>query len=141
MSEDSLEWYGGVLAAPARSGWRTVLDVIGVLDLIAAAVLAAVSLTQHGTGTVLGCQVLTPPGGSEQVAVAFSPDGRTLATVGWRDGRTYLWDVATGRLTATLSNPFTGGAGRRSRSARTAPPWRLSTATMASTCGMSPPIA
>jgi len=43
-----------VLVAPARSGWRTVLDVIGVLDLIAAAVL---------------------------VAVAFSPDGRSLVFV------------------------------------------------------------
>ena len=86
MSEDSLERYGGVLAAPARSWWRTVLDVIGVLDLIAAAVLVAVILTQHGT--VPGCQTLTPPAGSQQVAVAFSPDGRTLATVGWGDGRT-----------------------------------------------------
>ena len=108
MSEDSLEGYGGVLAAPARSGWRTVLDVIGILDLIAAAVLAAVVVViPHGS--VLGCQTLTPPAGSQHVrAVAFSPDGRTLATVG-TGGRTYLWDVATGRRTATLSGPSAGG--------------------------------
>jgi WD40 repeat protein len=51
------------------------------------------------------------PAGSQQVAVVFSPDGRTLATVGWGNGRTYLWDVATGRRTATLSDPSTGGGG------------------------------
>jgi hypothetical protein len=54
MSEDSLEGYGGVLAAPARPGWRTVLDVIGILDVIAAAVLAAVVVTHHGS--VLGAR-------------------------------------------------------------------------------------
>jgi hypothetical protein len=69
MSEDSLEWYGGVLAAPARSGWRTVLDVIGVLDLIAAAVL---------------------------VAVAFSPDGRSLVFVDNSD-HAYLCSVSDQR--------------------------------------------
>jgi len=71
MSEDSLEGYGGVLAAP--TGGRTVLDVIGILDVIAAAVLAAVVVTHHGS--VLGCQALTPPAESQHVrAVAFSPD-------------------------------------------------------------------
>jgi WD40 repeat protein len=116
MSEDSQERYGGVLAAPARPGWRTILDVIGALDVIAAAVLAAVIVTHHGS--VGGCQALTPPAGSRYQhvwAVAFSPDGRTLATVALGTvgdgGRTYLWDVATGRRrTATLSDPSTGGA-------------------------------
>jgi WD40 repeat protein len=109
MSEDSLEGYGGVLAAPARPGWRTVLDVIGILDIIAAAVLATVVVTHHGSAP--GCQTLTPPAASQHVrAVAFSPDGRTLATAG-AGGRTYLWDVGTGRLIATLSGPFTGASG------------------------------
>src|SRR5271170_5849520 len=105
MSGDSLERYGGMLAAPARTGWRTVLDVIGVLDLIAAAVLAVI-LTQHGA--VLGCQTLTPPGGSEQVAVAFSPDGRMLA-FGTANHRVDVWNVPTGPLIATLTAPD-GGA-------------------------------
>jgi WD40 repeat protein len=41
-------------------------------------------------------------------AVAFSPDGRTLATAG-AGGRTYLWDVRTGLVIATSGNPD-GGA-------------------------------
>ncbi|MGC0409281.1 WD40 repeat protein [Streptomyces sp. SAI-163] len=38
-------------------------------------------------------------------AVAFSPDGKTLAT-GGQDGDVRLWDVATGRLKATLAHRF-----------------------------------
>lgn len=38
-------------------------------------------------------------------AVAFSPDGKTLAT-GGQGGGVRLWDVATGRLKATLSHRF-----------------------------------
>jgi WD40 repeat protein len=103
MSENSPEQYRGVLAAPARPGWRTVLGAIVAVDVIMAAVLAAVVFTHHGSA--LGCQTLTPPGGSQQVAaLAFSPDGRTLVTAG-ADGHTYLWDVATGRLIATETSP------------------------------------
>jgi serine/threonine protein kinase/Tol biopolymer transport system component len=40
-------------------------------------------------------------------SAAFSPDDKTLA-VGDGDDRTYLWDVATHRITATLRDPGTG---------------------------------
>jgi WD40 repeat protein len=39
--------------------------------------------------------------------VAFSPDGRTLAT-GDDNGRAYLWDVATRRLVGTRTDPEVG---------------------------------
>src|SRR2546430_17696837 len=35
-------------------------------------------------------------------SLAFSPDGRTLASGSWFDGEIRLWDVATGKNTATL---------------------------------------
>ena len=41
-------------------------------------------------------------------AVAFSPDGATLAA-GAINGRTYLRDLATGKLTATLADPASRG--------------------------------
>jgi sugar lactone lactonase YvrE len=41
------------------------------------------------------------------MSAAFSPDDKTLA-VGDGDDRTYLWDVATHRITATLRDPGTG---------------------------------
>lgn len=44
--------------------------------------------------------------GSKVWAMAFSPDGKTLAaTSGWNHGRIHLFDVATGKETRTIDGP------------------------------------
>ncbi len=49
--------------------------------------------------------VLSNPGHGNVIAVAFSPDGRTLAAPGDNISTIYLWDPATGRRIATLTDP------------------------------------
>ena len=70
----------------------------------------------HASGKRPSYQImntLTAPMYSAVFSVAFSPDGKTLATGTSRGprGRTYLWDVATGRRTATLTHPGSDSAG------------------------------
>jgi serine/threonine protein kinase len=51
----------------------------------------------------------TDPSSQGALSLAFSPDGKTLA-VGDRDGATYLWNVATGKLVrAPLIDPNSQG--------------------------------
>jgi WD40 repeat protein len=47
---------------------------------------------------------LTSPGSAQMARVAFSPDGKTLATTDTKD-HVYLWNTATRQQTATLTKP------------------------------------
>jgi len=53
-------------------------------------------------------RLVTNPGSKGALAVAFSPDGKTLA-VGDRNGRIYLWDAASGQAITTLTDPVSKG--------------------------------
>src|SRR5205823_961475 len=46
----------------------------------------------------------TGPKSPSVEAVAFAPNGKALAA-GDQDGSTYLWNIATGNLTGTLTDP------------------------------------
>ena len=69
-------------------------------------------------------------------SVAFSPDGKTLAT-GDDDGTARLWDVATGQQIRSLLPAPAQSA--RWRSARTARPWPPAATTARPGCGTWPP--
>jgi len=50
------------------------------------------------------------PGGKAVNSVAFSPDGKTLAT-GDANGSINLWDIATGNTSAIMTDPASGDQG------------------------------
>ena len=79
--------------------------------------LAGVSIGRFSEGTIrlwdieTGMEIaMIPPtaGGVSSVSVSFSPDSRTLASVGYDYATVYLWDVATGKEKIRLTR-HTGG--------------------------------
>jgi hypothetical protein len=70
--------------------------------------IATGKLTATLTDPVRPVEKLTDPNGHQVTSVAFSRDGTTLA-VADLNGSTYLWDVATGKITATLTDPSSAG--------------------------------
>jgi serine/threonine protein kinase/Tol biopolymer transport system component len=117
-----LESTEGAGRRPGR-GRRPVLAISGggilaVVGAITGIILATSSPAHHAVAGLprapsygLLRSLADPGNGKYSVRfVAFSPDGQTLATPG-SDGRTYLWDPATGHQISTLTDNGTGSNG------------------------------
>jgi WD40 repeat protein len=101
VSEQSLEQFGGVLAAPTRRQRRAAVVMIAAatlaLALTAACLVVIISPLLEGPAGLIA----TLDFGDSATSAAFSPDGKTLA-VNDTDGSTYLWGIAAGRRTGVL---------------------------------------
>ena len=63
---------------------------------------AVINLYDIKTGQILNTLTAAPP--SERISsIAFSPDGRMLASSSGRDGTVELWDVETGQIIAAFT--------------------------------------
>ncbi len=77
---------------PSQSTMMVKQDISGTIALLDA---------QAGKETI----TIEVPG-SEVWALAFAPDGKTLAaTTGWETGRIHFYDVASGKETRTIDTP------------------------------------
>ena len=102
----------------------------------------AVRLWDPATGRPVGAAIKTGSGPNGLSGVAFSPDGKLLASSGG-DGTVRLWDPTTGRPVARSSTPPAPGTAAFTgwRSAPTAACWPAPTPTAPCGCGTRPPAA
>ena len=105
VNKQSLEDFGGVLAAPPRGVRRRTTAAAALVALAAAAIIiVVVHVAVQRPAASLVATLAGPSGSQRASAAAFSPDGKTLAILGG-NGSTGLWDVATKRWIATLTSP------------------------------------
>jgi serine/threonine-protein kinase len=112
---------------------RRPAPLVGAAAVIAAAGIAAVVVFVPGAGKPSaspsagsGALMATLPGQAPQtsvLAVAFGPGATTLAVGSEAGGAsagdsTYLWDTATGKITATLADPGSQGVNAMAYSPR-----------------------
>ena len=91
---------------PVRS--RVIaISATATAAVIAAAVLP-LTLGGHHPLTTSLMATLTGPTKGNVYSVAFSPDGKSLATSDG-GGHTYLWNTSTNKITATLTDPSHSG--------------------------------
>jgi WD40 repeat protein len=103
VNEQSLEDFGGVLAARPRGARRLAIAAAVLAVALAAAAIIIVVVQRPGPAGSL-VATLRPRGSRGTSSAAFSPDGKTLAILGG-NGSTCLWDLATRRQVATVTDP------------------------------------
>ncbi len=100
------------LAAGPGRGRRRLLVTAAVAAALAVATAVVVPVLvmsgSHAPALVRRptlAATLADPRGMGVISLAFSPDGQMLAAQDYYEDTTYLWDVATDRLTAALTDP------------------------------------
>lgn len=96
---------------PRRARFLVAASVLISLGVVSLVIVLAARRAPAGPPIVLSyreCPVFLGPHEHSVAAIAFSPDGETLAT-GAHDGYLRIWDVATGKLRSIHSDDATRG--------------------------------
>ena len=89
---------------PTRRRRRLLATILAGAVVAAAAIVVPLLASTPSSQSFTFTSTFTDPGGGGVTAVAFSPNGATLATAD-SESETYLWNTATGNQTATLTDP------------------------------------
>lgn len=101
FAQDSSQWKLPD-GATARLGKGSIIDITYAPDGMHFAVVSTIGIWLYDAHTYKETALLTGHTWEEDSVIAFSPDGKTLASASW-DDPVRLWDVYTGQLRVTLT--------------------------------------
>ena len=101
FAQNSSQWHLPD-SAIARLGKGSIVDITYAPNGAHFAVVSTIGIWLYDARTYKETALLTGHTWEEVSTIAFSPDGKTLASASW-DDPVRLWDVSTGQLRVTLT--------------------------------------